>query len=85
MLAQILINCGGESVISPHELSFATSFVVVVLFIMVKATRPMTYQYLTINIVESVKDGGFINQTRLNPFLSTSLCWFAIEQKILIE
>ena len=62
--AQILINCGGESVISPHELSFATSFVVVVLFIMVKATRPMTYQYLTIDMVESVKDGGFIDQTR---------------------
>ena len=62
--AQILINCGSDSVISPHEFSFATSFVVVVLFIMVKATRPMSYQFLTIDMVESVKDGGFIDQTR---------------------
>ena len=34
--------------ISPLDLSFSTSFIVGVLFLVVKATRPMTYQYLTV-------------------------------------
>ena len=34
--------------ISPLDLSFATKFLTVYLFIKVKGSRPMTYQYLTV-------------------------------------
>ena len=40
---------------TPSDLSFATKFVAVYLFIKVKGYRPMTYQYLTVDMVESAK------------------------------
>ena len=46
-------------------LSFATRFVAVYLFIKVKSCRPMTYQYLTVEMVETAKsNGGFIDQKK---------------------
>ena len=45
-----------------HDLSFATSFIVAALFLMVKASRPMTYQFLTVQIIESIDENGIINQ-----------------------
>ena len=49
--------------ISPLDLSFATKFLVVYLFIKVKGSRPMTYQYLTVEMVNKAKtNGGFIDQ-----------------------
>ena len=63
--AQIILNAGQTSNQVPaNDLSFATSFVVTVLFILVKASRPMTYQFLTTDMIAKVKEeGGFINQT----------------------
>ena len=59
------LNAGDEAAIIPaHDLSFATSFIVAVLFIMVKASRPMTYQYLTIKIIQNLRDGGIVDQTQ---------------------
>ena len=53
-----------DDFIPSHDLSFCTHFVVSMLFLSVKATRPMTYQYLTIEMVESIKgNGGTIDQT----------------------
>ena len=49
--------------IAAHDLSFATSFIVAALFLMVKASRPMTYQFLTVQMVESIGENGIINQT----------------------
>ena len=47
----------------PIDLSFATKFLVVFLFIKVKGSRPMTYQYLTVEMVNKAKtNGGFIDQ-----------------------
>ena len=47
----------------PIDLSFATKFLAVYLFIKVKGSRPMTYQYLTVEMVNKVKTkGGFIDQ-----------------------
>ena len=43
--------------------SFAMSFIVAALFLMIKASRPMTYQFLTMVIVESIGENGIINQT----------------------
>ena len=64
--SQILLNASNTTAIVPsHDLSFATAFLVVVLFILVKATRPMSYQYLTIEMVENLpKEGGIIDQTQ---------------------
>ena len=50
---------------TPSNLSFATRFVAVYLFIKVKGSRPMTYQYLTVDMVKAAKDNdGFIDQKK---------------------
>ena len=52
---QIILNARYQvSFIPAHDLSFCTSFVVATLFLMVKASRPMTYQYLTVAMVKAV-------------------------------
>ena len=49
--------------VSSLELSFATKFLAVYLLIKVKGSRPMTYQYLTGEMVDKAKtNGGFIDQ-----------------------
>ena len=51
--------------VSSLEMSFSTRFVAVFLFIRVKGSRPITYQYLTIEMVEAAKDNdGFIDQKK---------------------
>ena len=51
--------------VNPSELAFATKFVAVYLFIKVKGSRPMTYQYLTVDMVRAAKEnGGFIDQKK---------------------
>ena len=51
--------------VNPSELTFATKFVAVYLFIKVKGSRPMTYQYLTVDMVRAAKEnGGFIDQKK---------------------
>ena len=46
-----------------HDLSFATSLIVAALFLTVKASRHMPYQFLTVQMVESISENGIINQT----------------------
>ena len=49
--------------VSPLELSFATKCLAVYLFIKVKGSRPMKYQYLTVEMVDKAKrNGGFIDK-----------------------
>ena len=49
--------------VNPSDLTFATKFVAMYLFIKVKGLRPMTYQYLTVDIVSAAKEnGGFTDQ-----------------------
>ena len=51
--------------VPPSDLSFATKFLAVFLFRKVKGSRPMTYQYLTVNMVEAAKNhGGFRDQKK---------------------
>ena len=48
-----------------NELMFCTRFISTVLFLKVKCSRPMTFQYLTIEMIEKAKtNGGFIDQTQ---------------------
>ena len=61
-----LSNCKGYPMtsVTAADLSFATRFVAVYLFTRVKGSRPMTYQYLTIGMMEKAKEnGGFVDQT----------------------
>ena len=51
--------------VPPSDLSLATKFLAVFLFIKVKGSRPMTYQYLTVDMVEAAKNnGGFVDQKK---------------------
>jgi len=62
--AEIILNSSTESaIVSPHDLSFCTSFIATVLFLMVKASRPMTFQYLTVEMFTNIDSNGFIDQT----------------------
>ena len=49
--------------VNTSDLTFATKFVAVYLFIKVKGSRPMIYQYLTVDMIATAKEkGGFIDQ-----------------------
>jgi len=62
--SQILLNASRTSAYVPsHDLSFATSYVVAILFLLVKASRPMTYQYLTVQMLQNIDQNGIIDQT----------------------
>ena len=60
----VLKTCKDKpAAVLPLDLSFATKFLAVYLFIKVKGSRPMTYQYLTVEMVNKAKtNGGFIDQ-----------------------
>ena len=54
---QIILNTSSPFASIPeHDLSFLTSFIIAALFLMVKASRSMTYQFLTVQMVESVSE-----------------------------
>ena len=59
VLAQCKIEGGA---CAQHDLSFATAFITALLFLKVKATRPMTFQFLTIEMIDKVSNDGFIDQ-----------------------
>lgn len=56
------ISNGKET--NSSDLTFATRYIITFLFMRVKATRPMTFQYLTVDMFENSKSSnGFIDQT----------------------
>ena len=59
----IISNRINSGKVAASEISFATAFIATLLFVEVKASRPMTYQGLTVGMLESVKENGFIDQT----------------------
>lgn len=46
-----------------HVVLFPTWFIAATLFVIVKALLPMIYQFLTLQMVESIDENGIINQT----------------------
>ena len=49
--------------VNPSDFAIATRFVAMYLFIKVKGSRLMTYQYLTVDMIAAAKEkGGFIDQ-----------------------
>ena len=60
---RILELCKKNSVNCSEDLTFATRFIATFLFLRVKGTWPMTYQYLTIGMVnQGKKNKGYIDQ-----------------------
>ena len=60
---QILLNSSSiDAVVPAHDLSFATGYIIDVLFIMVKASRPMTFQFLTLSMWKNIGRNGKIDQ-----------------------
>ena len=51
----ILEECRKKSFVTSTNLTFATRFVAVFMFVRVKGCRPMTYQHLTVRMFESTK------------------------------
>ena len=56
--------CSDKSAdVSNVDLAFATRFLIAFLFLRVKSTRPMSYQFLTLEMFKAAKDnGGFVDQ-----------------------
>lgn len=60
----ILEECGKKSFVTATDLTFATRFLAVFMFVKVKGCRPMTYQHLTITMFENAKSkDGMVDQT----------------------
>ena len=60
----ILEECRRKAFITATDLTFATRFVAVFMFVKVKGCRPMTYQHLTVTMFENAKaNGGMVDQT----------------------
>ena len=62
---QVILNASSANnvIVPAHDLSFCTSYIIAILFIMVKASRPMTFQYLTVSMFQSIGGDGMIDQT----------------------
>ena len=62
----IVEKCKGQSPLpTKQELVFCTRFIAVLLFLRVKCSRPMTFRYLTLEMIDSAQNnGGFIDQTK---------------------
>ena len=82
---QIILNCSdSDSAVPAHSLSFSTAFVVSVLFLMVKASRPMSYIYLTVSMVKKLSDkGGIIDQTEFKTNSTYSFDSLPISENVL--
>ena len=54
---QIILNASSPfTFIAAHDLSFATSFIVATLFLMVKASRPTTYHFLSVQMIFKINE-----------------------------
>ena len=61
---KIILNASSPfTAIAAHVLTLATLLIVTALILMVKVSRPMRYQFLTEQMLESIGENGIINQT----------------------
>ena len=62
----VIDKCKGEVFVAPNktDLVFCIRFITTVLFLRVKCSRPMTFQFLTMAMIEKARtNGGFVEQT----------------------
>ena len=70
--------------VNPSDLTFATKFVAMYLFIKVKGSRPMTYQYLTLDMIATAKEkDGFIDQKTAGKYGFDSLVLMDADMQVL--
>jgi len=62
---EVVEKCKKQSPLpSKQDLSFCTRFVTTYLFLRLKCSRPMTFQFLTLPMIDKAKvNGGFVDQT----------------------
>ena len=64
MIIRSINQSGEQRPLNRNELVFCTRFITTLLFLRVKCSRPMTFQFLTIDMVRKAKlKDGFIDQT----------------------
>ena len=62
----LIAKCKGEGLVEPNnnDLVFGIRFITTVLFLRVKSSRPMSFQFITIPMIKKAQtNGGFIDQT----------------------
>ena len=83
---QIILMAKGEGVsTTPHDLTFATAFVICELFLVVKGTRPMTYQCLTTEMIASLPEkGGVIDSTKFKTAQKYGFDSIVLNSKVMV-
>ena len=62
---ELFRKAGSNNQLAVSELAFATRFLITFLLLRVKCTRPMSLQYLTVDMITLAnKNGGFVDQTQ---------------------
>ena len=61
---KVIEKCAvGKEIVTKHEMVFSIRFITTLLFLRVKCSRPMTFQFLTVSMVNKAKtNNGFIDQ-----------------------
>ena len=81
---EIILNASPPfTSVAVHYLSFATSFIVTALLIMVKASRPMTYQFWKVQMIESIGENGIIDQTTFKTNEKYEFDWLIFSNNVL--
>ena len=61
---RIIEACQSGGIVTKRDFVFSTRFITSILFLRVKCSRPMTFQFLTIDMIDKAKlNDGFIDQT----------------------
>ena len=61
---EIIEKCRTNGIVTQRDLVFSTRFMTTVMFLRVKCSRPMTFQFLTVDMINKAKkNDGFIDQT----------------------
>ena len=72
-----------EAAVTINELAFASRFVATYLFLRVKCSRPKTFQFITLKMVEIAKgNGGFIDQTEFKTAKKYIFDTIILEQEV---
>ena len=70
--------------INVQDLTFASRFVITLMFLKVKCTRPMTYQYLTIEMIQKAKEnGGYVDQTDFKTSITYGFDTIIIDEDVM--
>ena len=62
---ELFRKAGSDNLLTVSQLAFVTRFLITFLLLRVKCTRPMSLQYLTVDMITLAnKNGGFVDQTQ---------------------